>query len=292
MTATSDPAISALGKKAEKFFRTYRIAGLKAVEDAAKAHDDTIEIYATNGAEEVAGSWRCKFGHREARLAIYEFAAMLAVAGLIALALWCIVLVWSHIGFSSIVSGTVATICVALLSLFAAVSSVGLATAFWQLPCKVCLAVSLWTRGWTPVSMEWFEAGSSATWGLGAKYLYVWQKPWHGWGDTGLRVIPYESFKMALDPQKADRMIILSHGNFDDEKRGTEILRLPDVSNGETPQKLVEEIIARAASRSSDVTIVMPKPKEPEPDGDSLVLYPPVRPYPACWRIRRHGTES
>jgi hypothetical protein len=155
MTPTSDPVISALGPKAAGFFRSYRTAGLKAVEDAARDNDDAIEIYVTQSAKYVAGSWGSKFGHREARHASYEFAAFLTAVGIMALSLWGMWLACTHFGFSTIGMAAASVASIAALGALTLALAFLVATEGMHAPCKFCLAVSLWTRGWTPLSMEW-----------------------------------------------------------------------------------------------------------------------------------------
>jgi hypothetical protein len=126
--------------------------------------------------------------------------------------------------------------------------------------------------------MEWFEADASATWGLGTKNLYFWQKPWHGWGDTELRVIRYENIRMMPEPATCPKFLFLSL-DFDLPQPRTEWLRLPDISCGMTAEKLAMEIVSRASSVGREVKLHTPKRQDPlEERDDNLVLSPSVGP--------------
>jgi hypothetical protein len=285
MTPTSDPIISSLGKKAAEFFRTYRIAGLKAVEDAARDHNDVIDIYATQSARYVAGSWDSKFGLQEARHAAYTFAAWAAAVGVLALNSWAMCLAYSHFGFATVGMGAATVASIAVLGLLWLVSATLIAAGVRQVPCEFCLAVSLWTRGWTPVSMEWFGADSGATWGLGAKNIYVWQKSFDGWGNPELRVIRYQDIHMMGDPKDFRNFLVLSL-DFALPQPRTEWLRFPEASNGMTIEQLTGEIMERASSFGREVKLHERKQEDrTEEAGEFITLYPPIRPPASCWRL-------
>jgi hypothetical protein len=285
MTPTSDPIISSLGKKAAEFFRTYRIAGLKAVEDAARDHDDVIDIYATQRASYVAGSWESKFGRREAASAIYQLAALVAAVILIPVNAWGMWLAYSNFGFSTLGRSAASIACIATLGLFSLATALVLFVSSRQVSCKVCLAVSLWTRGWTPVSMEWFGADSGATWGLGAKNIYVWQKSFDGWGKPELRVIRYQDIHMMGDPKDFRNFLALSL-DFELPQPRTEWLRFPEASNGMTTEQLTGEIMERASSFGREVKLHERKQEDrTEEAGEVITLYPPIRPPASCWRL-------
>jgi hypothetical protein len=286
MTPTSDPVISALGPKAAGFFRSYRTAGLKAVEDAARDNDDAIEIYVTQSAKYVAGSWGSKFGHREARHASYEFAAFLTAVGIMALSLWGMWLACTHFGFSTIGMAAASVASIAALGALTLALAFLVATEGMHAPCKFCLAVSLWTRGWTPLSMEWFGADAGATWALGAKNIYIWQKSFDGWGVPELRVVRYRDIRMMGAPSDFPNFLFLSLA-FELPQPRTEWMRFPEASNGMTSEHLTLEIVERASSFGCAVDVRECKRQEQNEDeeGETWVLYPPIRPPAACWRL-------
>jgi hypothetical protein len=285
MTPTSDPIISALGKKAAEFFRSYRTAGLKAVNEAARDHGDVIDIYATQQAKYVAGSWDSKFGPEEARQASYRFLGWSAAACILSLTWWGMWLAYSYLGFATIGMGAATIASIAALGLVSLVLAIPIAVEARYAPCEFCLAVSLWTRGWTPVSMEWFGADSGATWALGARNLYIWQKPFHGWGNPELRVIPYKDIYMMVDPKDFTNFLALNL-HFELPQPRTEWLRFPEASNGMTTEQLTREIIERALSFGREVKLHERKREErTEQEGEGLTLYPPIRPPASCWRL-------
>lgn len=284
MTPTSDPVISSLGKKAAEFFRAYRIAGLKAVEDAARHHDDAIDIYATQSAKYVARSWDSKFGRREAREAVYKFVCLVAAVGLIALCAWGMWAAYSSFGFATSGMGAATVASIAALGILSFILAGLVAFSVAYVPCEFCLAVSLWTRGWTPVSMEWFGSDSGATWGLGAKNIYIWQKPWHGWGNPALRVVRYQDIASMGHPDHFTNFLAFSL-DFSLPTQ-TEWLKFPDSSNGMTSDQLGWEIAKRASSFGREVDMHVPTPKAAAEEGeDVLTLYPPIRPPKSCWRL-------
>ena len=285
MTPTSNPAISVLGRKAEDFFRTYRAAGLKAVEDAARKHDDVIDVTVTQSASYVAGSWRSKFGPAEARNSFYQLAALTAAVGLVALNAWGIWLAWSHFGFETI-PGSVATIATtAVLGLLSFLVAVPLVVTTRDVTCNVCLAVSFWTRGWTPVSMEWFGSDAGATWGLGSKNIYIWQKPYHGWGNPDLRVIRYQDIQIMVDPTES-RDFLHFCLDYNLPQPLTEWLRFPEATNGMSAEQIAGAILDRATRAGRAVELFPRRHKENRPDGgieeNTLIqIIPPA----SCWKL-------
>lgn len=285
MTPTSDPIISALGKKAAEFFRSYRTAGLKAVNEAARDHGDVIDIYATQQAKYVAGSWDSKFGPKEARQASYRILGWIAAVGILLIAWWAMWLAYSHLGFATVGMGAATIASIAALGFLSLALAIPIAVEARYAPCEFCLAVSLWTRGWTPVSMEWFGADSGATWAFGARNLYIWQKPFHGWGNPELRVIRYQDVYMMVDPKDFTNFLALNL-HFELPQPRTEWLRFPEASNGMTTEQLTREIIERALSFGGEVKLHERKREErTEQDGEGLTLYPPIRPPASCWRL-------
>jgi hypothetical protein len=284
MTPTSDHIISNLGKKAADFFRSYRIAGLKAVLAAAKEHDDVIDVYATQSAEYVAGSWDSKFGRHEARQASYQLAALVAAVGILALNSWGMWLAYTHFGFDSLGMGVATVASIIGLGVFSLVFAALIAAEGKRVSCEFCLAVSLWTRGWTPVSMEWFGSDSGATWGLGARNVYIWQKPFHGWGNPELRVVRYQDIATMGHPERFTNFLAFSL-DFSLPTQ-TEWLRFPESSNGMNSTQLGFEIAKRAASFGREVDMHVPKSIDPVEEGENvLTLYPPIRPPESCWKL-------
>lgn len=284
MTPTSDPSISALGRKAAEFFRAYRIAGLKAVEDAARDHDDIIDTFVTHSPEYVAKSWSSKkFSHRDARGAVYKALAIVAAVGLIAISAWGMWAAYSDFGFATIGMGAAAIASISALGLVSIILASLIAVSAAYVPCELCLAVSLWTRGWTPISMEWFGDHAGATWGLGSKNIYVWQKPWHGWGNPELRVVRYQDIAHMGHPGHFTNFLAFSL-DFS-LPRQTEWLRYPETSRGMTAEQLGWEISKRALSFGREVDMYVPTPKEPIAEGESAFsLYPPIMPPKSCWK--------
>jgi hypothetical protein len=194
-------------------------------------------------------------------------------------------LAYSHFGFSTIGSGAATVACIGILGSFTLILAFLLAVESYQVPCEACLAVSLWTRGWTPVSMEWFGADSGATWALGAKNLYVWQKPFHGWGNPELRVIRYDSIKLIADPMASRNFVYLSL-DFDLPQPRTEWIRFPVSSNGMDGEQLAGDIVARASLRGKDVQLLKPQKEEHRAEqSDVITLSPRVQPHASCWKL-------
>lgn len=285
MTSNVAPAISALGNKAEAFFRHYRAIGLEAVEKAAAQNDDVLDVVITQAPTHVARSWRSKFGQREARHAIYKLAVLITAAGLLFLNLWGMWLAFSAFGFETILGGAATIGCVALLGLFSAALLFAIIAGVTGVPCEVCLAVSLWTRGWTPVSMEWFGNDAGATWGLGSKSIYIWQKPWHGWGNPELRTVRYQDIRITLAPEEC-RDFLYFCLDFGLPQPHTEWLRLPEASNGMSAEQLAAEIITIASQAGRAVEFFPRRQEDERPSKDrSEHTLIQVIPPSSCWKL-------
>ncbi|NTF16870.1 hypothetical protein G6L37_00325 [Agrobacterium rubi] len=287
MQPGSRTAISSLGRKAEEFYDRYRRRGLDAVRNAAAEHGDVIDAYVTQNADYVSQSWTSKFDDKDARRACFALAALIAGVGIVGCNIWAMWKAVIHLGFGSIGMGAATVTLIAILGAISLVFAMVIALEARNVLCKSCLAVSLWTRGYTPVSMEWFGDAAGATWGFGAKNIYIWQKPFHGWGNPELRVRPYQDVAMMGPMSVSDKFLVLSM-DIDLPPPSTEWLRFPESSNGMTGAQIAASIVERAALAGRSIELREPKPGSDEggkttdtKDNQLIQIVPPA----SCWKL-------
>lgn len=270
--------------KQQAFFDSYRQTGLKAVQEAATAEEDTILAIATHHQRYIAGAWTSeKFGKRDALGAVFRLVAAFFAVALIGAAIAGCYMATTMIGFETLARGAVTSAALVVLGLLVIGGIATAAAAVIGLPCQLCLATSLWIRGWTSVSMEWFGAYATAVWALGDKKLYIWQKPWHGWGAPTLRPINYQNItRIHLPSDNRNLIALLFDGSPGNE---SEFLAAPIVHSEMTAGQFAEEILRRAEIGGRSVETYSPPAAAPtESNEDTFVLYPPIRPPESCWK--------